>query len=112
MKDALPLTLISPRDRHLPACRGEKGKFMCANSSGTFAVGVLAEPGCHSSGPRRALLELASWPLLVADDLTMIILHGMTCESVLLCPDLPPDHAVSALVEEASQRRNLAVGGM
>ena len=81
VKDAHPLVPISPRDWHLPACRGEKGK-LCANTSGTFAVGVLAEQGRHSSGPRRALPELASWPLL--DDLTVLILHDMTCESVLL----------------------------
>ena len=104
VKDAHPLVPTSPRDPHLPACRGEKGKFMCANTSGTFAVAVLAESGSRtSSGPRLVAaagrLDHAHPPR-----------HDMRVGAP--CPYLPPDTGVSALVEEGSQRRNLAVGGI
>ena len=77
--DAHRLTPIKPCDWHLLACRSEKGKNVYVNTSGTFGV---ASAACWWSRVATAAVrgthyllgpELASWLLLVADDLSVLM---------------------------------------
>ena len=90
MKDAHRLIPISPQDWHLLACRSEKTKQVYVNMTGTFGV---ASAACWWSRVATAAIrgahyilghELASWLLLVADDLAMLIPHSKIREAVLL----------------------------
>ena len=89
VRDAHRLTPIKPCDWHLLACRCELSKEVYVNKTGTFGVesavywwsrvATAAVCGAHYLLAR----ELASWLLLVADDLAMIA-HSKIRESVLM----------------------------
>ena len=90
VKDAHRLIPISPQDWHLLACRSEKTKQVYINMTGTFGVASAAYWWSRAAtaairGAHYILgHELASWLLLVADDLAMLIPHGKIREAVLL----------------------------
>ena len=90
VKDAHRLIPISPRDWHLLACRSEKTREVYINTTGTFGVANAAYwwSRVATAAVRGAHYilgsELASWLLLVADDLAMLIPHGKIRESVLM----------------------------
>ena len=88
VKGAHQLIPVSPQDWHLLACHSEKTKQVYINMTGTFGVAgaaywwsrvaTAAVRGAH----HVLCLELASWLLLVVDDLAMLIPHGNIREVV------------------------------
>ena len=90
VKDAHRLIPIDPTDWHLLACRNKQGDKLYINVTGTFGVASAAYwwSRVATATVLRAhyLLghELASWLLLVADDLALMFHHGRMRESVLL----------------------------
>ena len=90
VKDAHRLIPIKPCDWHLLACRSEKSKNVYVNTSGTFGVASAAYwwRRVATAAVRGAHYilghELASWLLLVADDLAVLMTHGRIRETVLL----------------------------
>ena len=86
--DAHRLIPIKPCDCHLLACRSEKGKNVYVNTSGPFGVASAADWWSRVAtaavrGAHNVLgTELASWLLLVADDLSALMTHGKIRETV------------------------------
>ena len=86
--DAHRLIPIKPCDWHLLACRSEKGKNVFVNTTGTFGIAsaafwwsraaTAAERGAQVLG-----LDVASWLLLVADELSVLMSHRKIRETVL-----------------------------
>ena len=90
VKDAHRLVPVSPQDCHLRACRSEKTKQVFVNMTGTFGVASAAYwwSRVATAAVRGARYVFgrgpASWLLLVADDLAVLIPHGKIREAVLL----------------------------
>ena len=82
IKDAHRLVPVSPQDWHLLRCRSSRGGKVYINTTGTFGVASAAYWWSRvATALVRALhyflgRELASWLLLVADDLAVFASHG------------------------------------
>ena len=110
VKDAHRLIPISPEDWHRLACRSEKTKEVYINMTGTFRVASAAYwwSRVATAAVRGAHYilgsEFASWLLLVADDLAMLIPPGKIRESVLMLLVYLRVMGFPSLVEQVGRR--------